>query len=181
MKTLHIPQLETPRLRLRALAGTDFDAYAAMWTEPEVVRFIGGAPLTREAAWSRFLRQMGAWQCLGFGFFAVEDRATGAFIGEVGFHDLHRSIVPSIEGTLEAGWVLSTAAHGNGIAEEATKAALTWAEREHATKKVTCIIRPNHFASLHIAGKLGFTEVVRTDYAGGPIVIFERASSLHRA
>jgi RimJ/RimL family protein N-acetyltransferase len=166
---------------LRAFDHADFDAYAAMWQEAEVVRFIGGAPLTREAAWSRFLRQMGAWHYLEFGFFAIEDKATGAFIGEAGFHDLHRIITPSIEGTLEAGWVLSSAAHGKGIAEEATKAALAWAEQVHATKRVTCIVRPNHFASLHIAAKLGFREFVRTDYNGSPIVIFERASTARRS
>jgi RimJ/RimL family protein N-acetyltransferase len=55
-----IPELEMPRLRLRALGHADFDAYAAMWKEAEVVRFFGGAPFTREAAWARFLRQMGA-------------------------------------------------------------------------------------------------------------------------
>lgn len=177
----HIPELETPRLRLRALAHADFDAYAAMWMEAEVVRFIGGVPLSKEAAWSRFLRQMGVWQCFGFGFFAVEDKASGAFIGEVGFHDLHREIIPSIEGTMEAGWALCTAAHGKGMAEEAARAALGWAAREHATHRVTCIIRPNHFASLHIAAKLGFTEVAQTDYNGGPIVILERSSGIRSA
>jgi len=94
MNTNHIPALETPRLRLRAFDHADFDAYAAMWEEAEVVRFIGGAPLTREGAWSRFLRQMGAWHYLGFGSFAIEDKASGAFIGEAGFHDLHRNITP---------------------------------------------------------------------------------------
>jgi RimJ/RimL family protein N-acetyltransferase len=181
MNTTHIPELETPRLRLRAFGHADFDVYAAMWKEAEVVRFIGGAPLTREAAWSRFLRQMGVWHYLGFGFFAIEDKATGAFIGEAGFHDLHRNILPSIEGTLEAGWVLSTAAHGKGIAEEAMRAALAWAERDHATKRVTCVIRPNHFASLRIAAKLEFTELLRTDYNGSPIVVFERPSTVRRA
>ena len=65
MNATHIPLLETPRLRLRPMEYTDFDAYAAMWTETEVVRFMGGLPLTREAAWSRFLRQKGVWHYLG--------------------------------------------------------------------------------------------------------------------
>jgi len=64
--------------------------------------------------------------------------------------------------------VLSAAAHGKGIAEEATKAALAWQSKFHATKRVTCIIRQNHFASLHIAAKLGLTEFARTDYNGKP-------------
>jgi RimJ/RimL family protein N-acetyltransferase len=83
-----VPTLDTPRLRLRAFRLEDFDAYAALWAEPAVIRFIGGAPLSREAAWTRFLRQIGLWHHLGFGSFALEDRTTEMFIGEAGFHDL---------------------------------------------------------------------------------------------
>jgi RimJ/RimL family protein N-acetyltransferase len=171
-----IPELETPRLRLRALRLEDFDAFAAMWREPAVVRFIGGVPLSREEAWSRFLRQMGMWYYLGFGVFAMEEKEAGSFLGVAGFHDLHRDIVPSLDGTIEAGWVLSTAAQGKGMAEEAMRAALAWADCNHAPKRVTCIIRPEHFASLHIASKLGFAEFERTDYKGEPIVLLERGA-----
>jgi len=174
--TSGIPELETSRLTLRALRLEDFDAFAAMWREPAVVRFIGGVPLTREDAWSRFLRQMGMWRYLGFGVFAMEEKETGAFIGVAGFLDLHRDITPSIDGTMEAGWVLSTVVHGKGMAEEAMRAALAWADCDHATKRVTCIIRPEHFASLHIASKLGFSEFTRANYNGGPIVLLERAA-----
>ena len=84
-----------------------------------MVRFIGGVPFTREQSWTRFLRNFGLWQVLGFGFFAIEHKATGALIGECGFHDLRRDIDPSLEGTMEAGWALSGAMHGQGIAVEA--------------------------------------------------------------
>ena len=99
---IDIPTLETDRLRLRPHRVEDFDAYARMWADPLVLRFMGVQALTREQSWSRFLRQMGVWQCLGFGFFALEDRQTGEFAGECGFHDLHRDVTPSIEGTMEA-------------------------------------------------------------------------------
>jgi RimJ/RimL family protein N-acetyltransferase len=178
MNTLDIPELETARLRLRALRLDDFDVFAAMWREPDVVRFIGGVPLTREDAWSRFLRQMGMWHYLGFGVFAIEDKETGAFIGVAGFHDLHRDITPSIEGTMEAGWVLSTAVQGKGMAEEAMRAALAWADCGHAMKRVTCIVRPDHSASLHIASKLGFVEFSRANYNGGIVVLLERAANV---
>ena len=106
--------LETARLRLRPFQPADFDAYAAMFTEPEFVRHIGGKPISREAAWTRFLRQRGLWAMLGFGFFGLELKASGAFIGHAGFHDLKRGVEPTIEGTLEAGWGLTGAQHGRG-------------------------------------------------------------------
>lgn len=184
-----IPTLETPRLILRAHRLDDFEAYASIWTEPPVVRFIGGAPLTREVAWMRFLRHAGHWHHLGFGYFAVEDRATGALIGEAGFQDARRALTPSIEGTMEAGWVLTGAMHGKGLAEEAMRAALGWADSEQAAgridparidstridpRRITCIIQRDHAASLHVAGKLGFSAYAWADYNDRPMVLLER-------
>ena len=169
-----IPTLETPRLRLRAYRREDFDAYAALWAEPAVVRFIGGTPLSREAAWIRFLRQIGLWYHLGFGFFALEDKATGAMIGEAGFHDLHRTLEPSIEGTMEAGWGLTGPMQGRGLAEEAMRGALAWADRHGSGSRYTCIIHADHAASLHVARKLGFTAFDRALYNGHPVVLMER-------
>ena len=145
-----------------------------MWADPEVVRFIGGTPIPRELAWSRFLRHAGLWQHLGFGFLALEDRATGAVVGEAGFHDLKRDIAPPIEGTLEAGWVLARAWQGKGLAEEAMRAALDWAEGAHPGRRITCISRPEHGAPLRVAAKLGFAAVTEASYAGGPMVLLER-------
>lgn len=169
-----IPTLDTPRLRLRTYRLDDFDAYAALWAEPAVVRFIGGTPVSREAAWTRFLRQIGLWHHLGFGLFALEEKATGAFIGEAGFHDLRRALSPSIEGTMEAGWVLAGAMQGRGLAEEAMRTALAWAGQHGSGSRITCIIAPENAASLHVAGKLGFAEFARTAYNGSPVVMMER-------
>lgn len=169
-----IPILETSRLRLRAFRLDDFDSYAAMWADPAVVRFIGGSPLSREAAWTRFLRQVGLWHHLGFGFFAVEDRATGRFVGQAGFQDLRRAVTPTIEGTMEAGWCLVGAMQGRGLAEDAMRPALAWAGRHGVGPRITCMIDPEHAASLHIAGKLGFVAFAHSVYNGRPVVLLER-------
>ncbi|MFK8251664.1 GNAT family N-acetyltransferase [Ancylobacter terrae] len=179
-----IPTLTTPRLILRPYRLADFEPYAAMWAEPEVVRFIGGVPFTREAAWTRFLRQMGMWHHLGFGFFVVEARDTGAFIGEAGFHEVRRDLIPSIEGTLEAGWALVSAAQGKGLAEEAMRAALDWADAALASGRLdatcrdkartVCMIEPAHGASLHVAGKLGYSPYTETTYHGRAVRLLER-------
>ena len=166
--------LETPRLRLRPHRLDDFETYAAMWAEPQVVRFIGGKPMSREAAWTRFLRHIGIWRYFGFGFFALEDRATGAFVGEAGFHDLRRTIVPSNEGTMEAGWVLVSAMQGRGLAEEAMRAAIVWADHVHPAPRMTCIIQVGHAASLRVAAKLGFAPYAETTYHGDPVMMLER-------
>lgn len=167
-------RIETPRLVLRRHRQEDFEPYAAMWADQDVVRYIGGVGLSREQAWTRFLRQAGVWHVMGFGFFAIEEKTTGAFIGEAGFHELRRDLEPSIEGTLETGWGLMPRAQGKGYASEAVAAALAWAARRFAAMRTTCIIEPENVASTGVAAKLGFREFARTRYHGRPIVLFER-------
>jgi RimJ/RimL family protein N-acetyltransferase len=169
-----IPVIETPRLILRAHALADFDAYVALWADPDVVRYITGTPFSREASWSRFLRHPGHWQHMGFGFLAIEERQTRRFIGEAGFHDMKREIAPSIEGTLEAGWALIPSAHGHGYGFEAMRALVDWAAKVFPGRRMTCIIDPVHQASRRVAAKLGFREVTRTIYHGSDTILFER-------
>jgi RimJ/RimL family protein N-acetyltransferase len=169
-----IPTIETERLILRPHKLDDFDSYFEMWQEPDVVRFLGGQPLSRETSWGRFLRQAGVWQHMGFGFFAIEEKATGLFVGEAGFHELHRELTPSIEGTLEAGWGLMSRSQGWGYATEAMSAAIGWAVQAFPGQRMTCIIDPDNLPSLRVASRLGFAELTRTNYLGKPIVVFER-------
>lgn len=169
-----IPTIDTPRLRLRPYRLDDFESYAQMWAEPAVVRFIGGAPMSREAAWIRFLRQIGLWYHFGFGFFVIEDRAAGTFVGECGFHELRRALEPSIEGTIECGWGLVSAAQRRGIALEAMEAALAWCDHHHPGRRQTCMISLGNTPSQGIATKLGFVEFARTAYHGDPVMLLER-------
>lgn len=172
-----IPTIETERLILRGHRNDDFDAYAAMWADPEIVRLISGVGFTREQSWSRFLRHAGIWHHLGFGFFALEDKASGAFVGEAGFHDLRREIEPPLEGALECGWAISREAQGRGLAVEAMRAALAWADAHVAGLRRMCIIDPRNGASLRIAEKLGFEPRAKTSYHDTPIDMFERPLS----
>jgi RimJ/RimL family protein N-acetyltransferase len=74
--------LETPRLLLRAFRGGDLEAYAAMSADPEVMRYIGaGASLDRNESWRSISGMLGHWQLLGYGMWALEEKATGALVG----------------------------------------------------------------------------------------------------
>lgn len=169
-----IPTVETPRLLLRGHRDADFDAHCAFWADPEVVRFIGGRTFSREESWVRFLRHAGMWTRMGFGFWAVTDRATGRYLGEAGFHDLKRDLSPSIEGTLEAGWALAPDAHGKGLGGELVAAILGWAAANHPGRRITCLINVDNEPSLRLAARHGFREFDRTAYHGAPVVLFER-------
>jgi RimJ/RimL family protein N-acetyltransferase len=168
------PVIQTSRLVLRAHELRDFDAYCALWADPELVRFIGGKIFSREACWSRFLRHAGHWQHMGFGYFAIEERGSGRFVGEAGFHDMRRDITPSLEGTLEAGWVLTREVQGRGYATEATEALVAWADDAFPGRRMTAIIEPANTASIRIAERLGFEVSGQGTYHGTPLTMFER-------
>lgn len=168
------PVLETARLTMRPQRLEDLPATAAIWSAPEVYRHILGRPSTHQESWFRLLRNVGHWHLMGFGYWAVEDRATGAYLGEVGFANQERAITPSLEGTAEAGWTLAPAAHGRGIATEALAAALRWADAVKGWERTCCIISAENQASLRVADKVGYRHWTTGEMEGKPIELFER-------
>ena len=78
-------------------------------------------------------------------------------MGQVGFGDPRREIVPSLDGIPEAGWVLASWAHGNGYATEAVNAALAWADHNLPHSGSVCLIRPGNVASFRVAEKAGYS------------------------
>lgn len=145
-----------------------------MWADPVVVRFFGGQPFSPEDVWSRLLRYAGHWTWLGFGYWAIEEKSTGSFIGELGFADYKREIEPSFDGTPEIGWILTSPSHGKGFASEAVQAALAWGDAHFGATCTVCIINPNNLASIRVAEKSGYQELLRTTYKSSPAILFER-------
>ena len=169
-----VPVLETERLKLRRHRVDDLADCAAMWADPGVVRHISGRPFTEEEVWSKLLRYTGHWALLGFGYWVVEDKATGAFVGELGFADFRRDIEPSLDGMPELGWVLAVHAHGKGYATEAARAALAWGDRHLQSKRTACIIAPENHASIRVAEKCSYRLLQLTTYKGEPTLMFTR-------
>ena len=149
------PTLHTPRAILRAHVRDDFEPLAQMWADPGVTRFLGGRPFSRTESWTRFLRNPGLWEFLGYGYWAIEDRAGGGYLGLAGLADFERGI-PMIAGVPEAGWVLAPHAEGRGLASEVVAAVLAWADDVLRAPETCCIIDPGHGASKRVAEKNGF-------------------------
>lgn len=173
---IEFPTIETPRLILRPHRLDDFETYAALWGNDDVVRYIGGSTSTPEQTWARLLRAAGHWHHLGYGFLAIEEKASGRMIGETGFHEAKRDMKPSIEGTLETGWLVSPAYHGKGYAFEAVKAIVDWGDQTFPERTMTAIIHPENGPSLKLAAKLGFQECARAEYHGEVIVLSRKGT-----
>jgi RimJ/RimL family protein N-acetyltransferase len=169
-----VPILATERLKLRGHRVRDFSHCAAMWADPTVNQYIGGQPLTEEESWTKLLRYVGHWVVMGFGYWVVEEKATGDFVGEIGFADYKRGLEPSLKGVPEIGWVLASRAHGKGYATEAVRAALAWGDAHFSGARTACIISPENLASVRVALKCGYREFGRTTYKGKPTTMFVR-------
>lgn len=143
-----IPVLDTPRLRLRAPAAADFEAEAALLADPARTRFLGG-PQDREQAWRSFAAGLGHWLLRGFGRWAVEETATGAYCGLVG------PWFPEGWPEPEIGWTLTAAAEGRGLAFEAAQAARAHAYDALGWTTAISLIDPGNTRSVTLAERLG--------------------------
>jgi inorganic pyrophosphatase len=159
----------------------DFQQSLALWSDPAVTRYIGGIPNGPEDVWKRLLRYAGHWAAMGFGYWAVEDAATGQYLGEAGFGDYRRDITPRIDGIPEIGWVLAPHAHGKGLATEAAAAALAWRDANLPPGPTACLIHLENAASLRVAAKLGFRFEAATLHGGEPSTLLLRPEAAHAA
>ena len=171
---LKIPVIETSRLLFRAFNERDLDAWAAVMSDPMVMKYLGGAPLAREETWRRLLAATGSWPALGFGYWAVVRKREGDLIGQVGFADFKRELTPSISGMPEMGWIFASHAQGQGYAAEAVIRALEWIDSHVAPETVPAIISAENAPSIRLAERCGFSEREEAIYRGSPISLFHR-------
>lgn len=80
---LHIPVLETERLRLREFREADLDTYAGVLGHREVMLHMGG-PVGRDDAWWSIAHLLGHWALRGYGIWAVEEKASRAAMAWAG-------------------------------------------------------------------------------------------------
>jgi RimJ/RimL family protein N-acetyltransferase len=144
---MDIPTLTTDRLKLRGFRSTDWDAYAAMNSDPMVRRWLGGALLSREQAWAQMESFLGQWALLGYGVFAVE--CDGCFAGRVGI--LHPADWPEPE----LAWSLASPFWGRGLATEAAAEVRRWAFATLRRDRLVSYIVPENVRSQRVAEKLG--------------------------
>jgi RimJ/RimL family protein N-acetyltransferase len=162
---VEVPRLQTERLLLREWREEDLDAYAAMYADPEVMRFLGG-PVAREQAWRHLALLAGHWQLRGYGQWVLERREDGRFVGRAG---LWR---PEGWPGLEVGWTLRRDAWGAGYATEAARAAIAWARETLGADGLISIIDPENAASARVARRLGMAPDVPSELLGKPVVIW---------
>ncbi len=147
-----IPRIETERLVLRGYEPDDFEPFAAFMADADVMRYLSGSPMARNDAWRNLATLIGHWALRGYGMWAVERKADGAFIGRIGLNN------PEGWPGLEVGWTLGKPYWGQGYATEAGRAALRYAFMTQPDDKIISVIHPENRASQSVAARLGETK-----------------------
>jgi RimJ/RimL family protein N-acetyltransferase len=168
--------LVTERLTLTPAALADLDDLVALWADPVFATAIFPAPLSSEDVWFRLLRDIGHWEALGYGNWAIRETATGAYVGSVGVLDYRRIMTPAFDAP-ELGWGVAPRFQGKGMAFEALSAALAWCDEALNAPRTVCMISPDNAPSRALAQRAGYVPYVETTYKGAPIVLLERTAA----
>lgn len=143
-------RIETERLLLRPIdPDRDFEAWARTMADAEVMRFVGGQVFDRALAWRNMVMVIGHWAVRGYGFFSVEERETGTWVGRVG------PWYPEGWPEPEIGWTIARDHWGKGYATEAARSALDFVFDELGWQRVIHVIIKDNEASIAVAEKLG--------------------------
>lgn len=163
--------ISTDRLSMAPHGIGDFPELAALWADPAVVRLLGGVPSNAEDSWARLQRYAGNWALLGYGFWCVRRRDTGAYVGDIGFLQARRTGVEGFGDDPEIGWSLNTAAQGEGFATEAVRAALVWGGTQFS--RTVAMINPLNTASEAVARRCGFNWFASASYKDAPTGLWD--------
>lgn len=158
--------LETERLILRMFREDDFEAYAQICADEDVMRYLGGKTMTSAEAWRHMAFLIGHWQLLGYSHWAVEEKATGEFVGRLGF------LNPAGWPGFEIGWTLRRESWGKGYATEGARRALRYAFAELGQRHVISLIHPENRPSIRVAERLGERHEGEAEIMGIKVLVY---------
>lgn len=161
----HPIEVETERLRLRQWRDEDLGAFAALNADPEVMQHFPGC-LSREESDAAAARARAGIDSRGWGFWAVERRTDGAFIGMAGV-----TVAPEampFYPAIEAGWRLARNAWGQGFATEAARGALRVAFDLLDLPEVVAFTAHSNERSVAVMRRLGMREDAAFDHPALP-------------
>ena len=139
-----------PTVQLRPFTAADVTAAHRVYSDPEVMRWVGHGAVRALSGTESMIRQYMAHQRThGFGFWAVVDRRSGELIGDAG-------LARTIDGEVEMGYTLGRPWWGRGLATEAAGLCVEAARSPLGLARLRALVEEPNLASRHVLEKLGF-------------------------
>jgi ribosomal-protein-alanine N-acetyltransferase len=160
-------ELRTGRLVLRPLRESDLDALAAIYADPQTMRYLGG-PRTRERTRTGLEWMIAAHADQGFGLWATTLLENATLIGRCGL------LIQDVEGARETeiAYLLGSEWWGNGYATEAATAIRDHARSQLGFERLISLIAPDNVASKGAARRLGMHHERDLTFEGRPTCLF---------
>lgn len=155
-----IPTLTTARLVMRPPSADDFATYRDFYADSEASRFYGG-PMDAAQAWRRLAQDIGHWALRGHGMWTAVERSSGKPAGGCGI------VQPEGWPRHELSWWIVPPARRKGYAEEASRAAISWAREVLGWDQVETHMKDENVAARALAEKLGGTRIAREQFPDG--------------
>ncbi len=153
--------IQTRRLLLRTWCDDDLPAFAAMNSDPQVMKHLPRC-LTVDESNDLASRIRSHFSEHGFGLWAVEIPGVARFAGFTGLS------VPTFESRftpcVEVGWRLGHAYWNHGYATEAARAAVNYGFETHGLHEIVSFTVPHNTASRRVMEKLGMTHDPADDF-----------------
>lgn len=170
-------ELPTPHLLLRQWQPSDLEPFALMSSDADVMRYYP-APWSREQSDVFAQRVMRLIDERGWGFWAIEERASRQFIGFVGLH------IPSHElpfsPCVEVGWRLAKPYWGLGYATEAAQSAISFGFQQLHLKELVAFTAITNLKSRAVMERLGMQFDSEFDHPQVPVESRLRRHVLYR-
>ncbi|MGD9703255.1 MAG: GNAT family N-acetyltransferase [Acidimicrobiia bacterium] len=169
-----IPTIVTERLTLTPLTVDDADAMVAVYADPRMHEFTGGAPPSARQLRERFGALAGGWN---------EDRSQqwcNWIVRVAGSPEPVGAVQATIADDLTwaaVAWEIRVSHQGRGLATEAASALVDWLFAS-GVARITANIHPEHSASVRVATRAGLTA---TDEADDGEIVWHRHRSDARA
>ena len=143
-------EFETLRLRCRRLRESDLDALHAVYSDPEVVRWVDdGQPISWEESRHWLAVTQANYAVRGYGMFAIVARASGLIIGFCGLVHPDGQVLP------EAKYALAKRCWRRGLMSECLPALLDYGARVHGLPVIVATVFSDNLPSQRVALKSG--------------------------
>ncbi|WP_101256449.1 GNAT family N-acetyltransferase [Streptomyces barkulensis] len=153
-------ELHTDRLLLRRWRDSDLGPWAAMNADPEVREHLGDV-LNREQSDASVALFQAEFDRRGYGWWAVEVRATGEFIGFAGLDEVDDGMPFT---GVEIGWRLARWAWGRGYATEAALTVLAYGFDTLELPEVLAVTTATNLRSQAVMRRIGMTRDPADDF-----------------
>jgi RimJ/RimL family protein N-acetyltransferase len=156
-----VAELRTERLVLRRWRKADFEPFAVLNADPEVMRYFPSS-LPREESDALAEREQSRIVERGWGLWAVELIQSKAFIGFIGLAEprFEAHFTPAVE----VGWRLARQHWGSGYAPEGARAAIAFGFDHLGLEEVVSFTTVGNVRSRRVMERLGMTRDPADDF-----------------